>query len=161
MSETVKKEIVSWIGVFFGTLLMSAGFVYFINPYNIIPGGVYGCSIVLHNIFPTIQVGWFGYMFDIPLLILATILLPLSVEGVFSGMVYNFARGVGTVSAVIFLVSFKTPLASIAILNLAEQGDWGKSAALALVLTIITFSILALGKALSSRLATKGKTDGK
>lgn len=75
MSETVKKEIVSWIGVFFGTLLMSAGFVYFINPYNIVPGGVYGCSIVLHNLFPTIQVGWFGYMFDIPLLILATILL--------------------------------------------------------------------------------------
>ncbi|MCQ2595940.1 MAG: iron ABC transporter permease [Treponemataceae bacterium] len=96
-----------------------------------------------------------------PLGILATILLPLSVEGVFSGMVYNFARGVGTVSAVIFLVSFKTPLASIAILNLAEQGDWGKSAALALVLTIITFLILALGKALSSRLTTKGKTDGK
>ncbi len=94
-----------------------------------------------------------------PLGILATVLLPLSVEGVFSGMVYNFARGVGTVSAVIFLVSFKTPLTSIAILNLAEQGDWGKSAALALVLTVITFSILVLGRVISSRLTAKGKND--
>lgn len=75
MSQHIQKEIVSWLGVFLGTFIMSAGFVYFINPYNIIPGGVYGCSIVLHNLFPTIQVGWFGYMFDIPLLILATLLL--------------------------------------------------------------------------------------
>jgi len=75
MSESLKKEIVSWAGVIAGTVIMAAGFVYFINPYNIVPGGVYGASIVLHNIFPAIQVGWFGYMFDIPLLILATILL--------------------------------------------------------------------------------------
>lgn len=49
--------------------------MYFINPYNIVPGGVYGASIVLHNLFPSIQVGTFGYMFDIPLLIISTILL--------------------------------------------------------------------------------------
>ena len=35
------------------------GFVYFINPYNLVPGGVYGASIVLHNLFPSIQVGTF------------------------------------------------------------------------------------------------------
>ena len=45
------------------------------NPYNIVPGGVYGASIVLHNLFPNIQVGTFGYMFDIPLLIISTLLL--------------------------------------------------------------------------------------
>ena len=49
--------------------------MFFINPYNIIPGGVYGASIVLHNLFPSIQVGTFGYMFDIPLLILSVVLL--------------------------------------------------------------------------------------
>ena len=54
---------------------MAAGFVFFINPYNIVPGGVYGASIVLHNLFPSIQVGTFGYMFDIPLLILSVVLL--------------------------------------------------------------------------------------
>ena len=53
---------------------MAAGFVFFINPYNIVPGGVYGASIVMHNLFPSIQVGTFGYMFDVPLLILALIL---------------------------------------------------------------------------------------
>ena len=54
---------------------MCAGFVFFINPYNIVPGGVYGASIVLHNIFPSIQVGTFGYFFDVPLLVLASIFL--------------------------------------------------------------------------------------
>lgn len=64
----------SWISIFFGCAIMAAGFVFFINPYNIVPGGVYGASIVMHNIFPSIQVGTFGYMFDVPLLIMALIL---------------------------------------------------------------------------------------
>ena len=54
---------------------MCAGFVFFINPYNIIPGGVYGASIVLHNIFPSVQVGTFGYCFEIPLMLLSLLLL--------------------------------------------------------------------------------------
>lgn len=65
----------SWTGILFGSTVLAAGFVYFINPYNIVPGGVYGASIVLHNIFPSIQVGTFGYMFDIPLLCISAILL--------------------------------------------------------------------------------------
>jgi len=76
--------------------------------------------------------------------VLATILVPVAKGGVFSGFVYDFIRGVGTLSAVIFLVSFTTPLSSIKIINLAEQGDWGKAAAFALVLTVITFAILGL-----------------
>lgn len=65
----------SWGGILIGCTIMAAGFVFFINPYNIIPGGVYGASIVLHNLFPSVQVGTFGYMFDIPLLILSLLLL--------------------------------------------------------------------------------------
>lgn len=83
---------------------------------------------------------------------LSTILIPLGSGGLFSSFVYDFVRGVGTVSAVIFLVSFKTPLASIKILNLAEQGDWGRSAALALVLTVITFSVLAISREIGKKL---------
>ena len=45
---------------FVGCTILAAGFVYFINPYNLVPGGVYGASIVLHNLFPSIQVGTFG-----------------------------------------------------------------------------------------------------
>ena len=61
----------SWIRIFVGCTILAAGFVYFINPYNIVPGGVYGAGIVLHHLFPSIQVGTFGYMMDIPLMIWA------------------------------------------------------------------------------------------
>lgn len=84
MSDTTRKMSLTlrsaewwqtWIGIFAGCAVMATGFVIFINPYNIVPGGVYGASIVLHNLFPSIQVGTFGYMFDIPLLILSVLLL--------------------------------------------------------------------------------------
>ncbi|WP_191013425.1 ABC transporter permease [Treponema zioleckii] len=80
--------------------------------------------------------------------ILTSILIPISTEGIFSAFIYNFVRGVGTMSAVIFLVSFKTPLTSLKILNLAEEGFWGKAASLSLVLTLLTFAVLGLGKLL-------------
>ena len=76
---------------------------------------------------------------------LFTVLMPVMKGSIFYSFIYDFVRGVGTMSAVIFLVSFKTPLASIKILNLAEQGFWGDAAALALVLTLITFGVLAAG----------------
>ena len=60
--------------IFIGCVMCAIGFVFFINPYNIVPGGVYGMGIVLHNIFPSIQVGTFGYMMDAPLLTIAIIL---------------------------------------------------------------------------------------
>lgn len=71
----MKNTICSWLNILIGCIIVAAGFVFFINPYNIVPGGAYGASIVLHNLFPSIQVGTFGYMFDIPLLILSVILL--------------------------------------------------------------------------------------
>lgn len=76
---------------------------------------------------------------------LFTVLAPVMKGTIFNSFIYDFVRGVGTMSAVIFLVSFKTPLASIKILNLAEQGFWGDAAALAMVLTLITFGILGAG----------------
>lgn len=71
----MKKTLCAWANILLGCTILAAGFVFFINPYNIVPGGVYGASIVLHNLFPSIQVGTFGYMFDIPLLILSVVLL--------------------------------------------------------------------------------------
>ena len=71
----MKQTIYAWASIVVGCTILAAGFVFFINPYNIVPGGVYGASIVLHNLFPSIQVGTFGYMFDIPLLILSVLLL--------------------------------------------------------------------------------------
>ncbi|WP_300724846.1 YitT family protein [uncultured Bacteroides sp.] len=71
----MKKTVIAWVNIVLGCIILAAGFVFFINPYKIVPGGVYGASIVLHNLFPSIQVGTFGYMFDIPLLILSVVLL--------------------------------------------------------------------------------------
>ena len=71
----MKKTIRAWLSILLGCTILASGFVFFINPYNIVPGGVYGASIVLHNLFPSIQVGTVGYMFDIPLLTLSVVLL--------------------------------------------------------------------------------------
>lgn len=79
--KDIKKQVTSWLGIFLGCTIMAAGFVLFINPYGIVPGGVYGASIVLHSLFPSIQVGTFGYMFDIPLLILSVVLLGSKLGG--------------------------------------------------------------------------------
>jgi len=61
----------SWIYIIMGSFLLSAGFVLFMTPYHIVPGGVYGIGIILHYLFPNIQVGTFGLMLDIPLLLTA------------------------------------------------------------------------------------------
>ena len=70
-----RETILSWVNILIGCVILASGFVFFINPYNIVPGGAYGASIVLHNLIPSIQVGTFGYMFDVPLLIISVIFL--------------------------------------------------------------------------------------
>lgn len=63
------RRIKSVLWLVCGSILMSAGFVLFMNPYQVVPGGVYGLGIVLHALFPSIQVGTFG-LTDIPLLLI-------------------------------------------------------------------------------------------
>lgn len=80
--------------------------------------------------------------------VFANILLPIVTGPAAAAFLFTFIQSVGTMSAVIFLVSFDTPVASVAILNLAEQGHWGRAAALALVLIAASFTALAvLGRA--------------
>ncbi len=66
-----RQNVISWATLIVGTVVMAAGFVLFMNPYRVVPGGVYGLGIVLHELVPSIQVGTFGLMFDIPLLLIA------------------------------------------------------------------------------------------
>ena len=63
----------SMFAIVLGCLIRAVGYSYFVSPYNIVPGGGYGMGIVLHNVFPSIQVGTFGYMIDVPLLASAII----------------------------------------------------------------------------------------
>lgn len=80
MASSTKSSLSDWrwwssIGqIVFGCLLVSIAFVIFINPYDLVPGGIYGLALVLHNIFPSIQVGTFGYMFDVPLILTAILI---------------------------------------------------------------------------------------
>ena len=59
----------SWLKIALGCIIVSLGFELFMFPYKITPGGVWGMSVVLHELFPSIEQGWFGYMMDIPLLV--------------------------------------------------------------------------------------------
>ena len=59
----------SWLVIILGCTVMSLGFILFMYPYKITPGGIWGMSTILHEIFPAVRQGWFGYMMDIPLLI--------------------------------------------------------------------------------------------
>lgn len=60
--------------IILGCFLVAVAFVVFINPYDLVPGGIYGLALVLHNLFPSIQVGTFGYMFDVPLILTALLI---------------------------------------------------------------------------------------
>ena len=65
-----RQSLSSWFCVILGSVILSAGFVLFMNPYRVVPGGVYGTGIVLHALVPSVQVGTFGLMLDIPLLLI-------------------------------------------------------------------------------------------
>lgn len=71
----MKKNALDYLYITIGCMMSSVGFALFINPYKFVPGGVFGTSIVLHNLIPAIQVGTFGLMIGIPLLILSYFLI--------------------------------------------------------------------------------------
>jgi uncharacterized membrane-anchored protein YitT (DUF2179 family) len=68
----------AYVLITIGSFILAAGFVFFINPYNIVPGGVYGIGIVVHHLtagtfsfWPTgIPIGLFGLVLNIPLTII-------------------------------------------------------------------------------------------
>jgi uncharacterized membrane-anchored protein YitT (DUF2179 family) len=57
-----------------GTFLVSCGYVLFISPDKIVPGGIYGISIMLHHLLGT-PIGLTALVFNIPLTIIGTRLL--------------------------------------------------------------------------------------
>lgn len=84
-----KEWFYSYFLIAVGSLILAAGFVYFIDPHKIVPGGVYGIGIVVKNITADIMgdgikvpflkdpifsdglgIGFVGLMLNIPLTIL-------------------------------------------------------------------------------------------
>lgn len=57
-----------------GTFSLAVGMVFFIAPYKLVPGGVYGISIVIHHLLGT-PIGLVSLCMDIPLLLMGIKLL--------------------------------------------------------------------------------------
>lgn len=73
-----KRWFINYSLIIIGSFILAAGFVFFISPYKIVPGGVYGIAIVVHYItkgmiswapegFP---IGLMGLILNIPLTII-------------------------------------------------------------------------------------------
>jgi uncharacterized membrane-anchored protein YitT (DUF2179 family) len=70
-----KKWFISYSLIVIGSIILAAGFVFFISPYKIVPGGVYGIAIVIHYITvglfswaPSgLPIGLMGLIMNIPL----------------------------------------------------------------------------------------------
>ncbi|MDL2308921.1 YitT family protein [Bacteroidales bacterium OttesenSCG-928-B11] len=60
--------------ILFGALLMAIGFVVFVSPLKLAPGGVYGIAIILHHLFG-FPIGLSGITLEIPLFIIGTLWL--------------------------------------------------------------------------------------
>jgi len=68
------KWIINYLMIIAGAFILAAGFVFFITPHKIVPGGVYGISIVLHYLIGT-PVGAMALAFDVPLTLIAVKIL--------------------------------------------------------------------------------------
>lgn len=69
-----KETIQNYSLILLGTFIMAIGFVIFISPLKLAPGGVYGIAIILHHLF-NFPIGLSGICLDIPLLIIGTLWL--------------------------------------------------------------------------------------
>lgn len=78
------------------------------------------------------------------------ITLPLIKNAFFSGLVYTFIRSMTSISAVIFLISAKYNLLTIAVLDQVESGKFGVASAFSTILIIIVYAaIWIMNKALA------------
>lgn len=64
-----KDWFIAYSLILAGTFIMAAGFVLFISPYKLAPGGVYGIAIILHHMF-NLPIGLTALAMDIPLTII-------------------------------------------------------------------------------------------
>jgi uncharacterized membrane-anchored protein YitT (DUF2179 family) len=70
-----RQWFIDYALIIIGSFILAAGFVFFITPHRIVPGGVYGIAIVVHyltkglfSVFPNgIPIGLFGLILNIPL----------------------------------------------------------------------------------------------
>ena len=66
-NATLKRNVMDYSLIVVGSFLQALSYVLFLAPYKIVPGGVYGISIVIHYVTKDL----FPFFPDIPLMILA------------------------------------------------------------------------------------------
>ncbi|MDR1983534.1 MAG: YitT family protein [Prevotellaceae bacterium] len=69
-----KENLIPYILIITGSFIMSVGFVVFVSPLKLAPGGVYGIAIILHHHF-NFPIGLSGICLDLPLLLIGTLVL--------------------------------------------------------------------------------------
>lgn len=70
-----KNWFINYLMVLIGAFILAAGFVFFITPYKIVPGGIYGISIIIHYLTKGVfsfapqglPIGAMALVLDIPL----------------------------------------------------------------------------------------------
>ena len=67
--------------------------------------------------------------------------LPISLPAIFEISIYFFVNAMTTVSAVVFIYSFNTHLASVAVLNMDDQGDIAAAAAMGMMIFYTNLSV--------------------
>lgn len=72
------------------------------------------------------------------------ILLPLLRPAILSALIYSFVRAITTVSAIIFLVTPDTRVATSYILNRVEDGEYGMAIAYGSILIVVMLAIIFL-----------------
>lgn len=83
----------SYLFIVVGTFIMAFAYVFFINPYKIVPGGVYGISIVLHHLFGT-PIGGMALIFNIPITLIGIKIL---------GPRFGFKTVIGFILGAVFI----------------------------------------------------------
>lgn len=84
--------------------------------------------------------------------VFTTVTLPMIKPALFSGLVYSFSRSMTLVSTIIFLISAKYNLLTVAIMSQIDQGKIGVASAYSTILIIIVGSMILFMRFLLSKL---------
>lgn len=139
----------TYLTIILGTFIMSIGFVIFVSPLKLAPGGVYGIAIILHHLF-NFPIGLSGICLDIPLLIIGTLWL---------GPKFGAKTIVGIISLPAFISMWEKIYGYAPLISLPDQPLVADPAA-TFIMALFGGAIIGLGLGLIFRTrATSGGTD--
>ena len=81
--------------------------------------------------------------------------MPISLPAIFEISIYFFVNAMTTVSAVVFIYSFNTHLASVAVLNMDDQGDIAAAAAMGMMIFYTNVSVRVAYVLLTKKILVK------